>query len=159
MWPCLFQRIPWWYCFSEGKWLLQYHWFCTSLGRSLLGMPKLLFGVSLAFYMCSHADTMMRHCKVLFILLVSQVSVISWRVPSTCLEHRGNLWNAGWISATLYHAAGHAFNQEAFFPAGQRFSISEKTWEKSRHIGDVTASSAIHKFYPKAEFGTVLPKL
>lgn len=167
MWPCLFERIktkkslrallP---CFSEWKMVASVSWwFHTSLEGGLLGMPNPLFWVVLALCMCSHTEIATWYCKLLFTHLVSQMSVISWRAPSTCLAHRRNPWNVGWISATLCQGEGHVFNQKALSPAGQRFPVLEKTWVNSENVGCVTACSTIPKFYPKVQFGTALPKL
>lgn len=48
---------------------------------------------------------------------------------------------------------------EAFSPAHQSLSISEETLGNSRHVLCVPVYATIFKFYPKADFGTVLSTL
>lgn len=159
MWPCLFQRIKTNKSPNDISSLFLWRKMVASMslcpmicfGRSLLGMPKPLFWVFLALCMCSHAEITTHYCKFLFTNLVSQRSVISWRAPRTCLEYQRDSCNVDWINTTLWEGESQITNQVVLY--------LWKDLRKQQAYRWVTAFSPISKFYPKADFGILLPKL
>lgn len=102
--------MPWWYCYSA---------FLKANGCSIVisvhdiswkkssGDTQALW-VSLAPYVGSHAEMITWYSRFLFIYFISQMMMISWRTPRTCLVHKRKSQNVCWMPSCAKEQAKSA---------------------------------------------------